>query len=84
MSLARALFCAPDVLCLDEPTCHLDLHSVLWLEDYLCSYPGTVVVVSHARDFLDAVCTDVIHLARRTLSPYRGNFSTFVSTAAER
>ena len=84
VSLARALFCAPDVLCLDEPTCHLDLHSVLWLEDYLCSYPGTVVVVSHARDFLDAVCTDVIHLARRTLSPYRGNFSTFVSTAAER
>ena len=84
ISLARALFCAPDVLCLDEPTCHLDLHSVLWLEDYLCSYPGTVVVVSHARDFLNAVCTDVIHLARRTLSPYRGNFSTFVSTAAER
>ena len=84
ISLARALFCAPDVLCLDEPTCHLDLHSVLWLEDYLCSYPGTVVVVSHARDFLNAVCTDVIHLARRTLAPYRGNFSTFVSTAAER
>lgn len=72
------------MLCLDEPTCHLDLHSVLWLEDYLCSYPGTVVVVSHARDFLDAVCTDVIHLSRRTLAPYRGNFSTFVSTAAER
>ena len=84
ISLARALFCAPDVLCLDEPTCHLDLHSVLWLEDYLCSYPGTVVVVSHARDFLNAVCTDVIHLSRRTLTPYRGNFLTFVSTAAER
>jgi len=84
ISLARALFCAPDVLCLDEPTCHLDLHSVLWLEDYLCSYPGTVVVVSHARDFLNAVCTDVIHLSRRTLAPYRGNFATFVSTAAER
>lgn len=62
VALAKVLFCEPDVLLLDEPTNHLDLDAVLWLEDYLRSFPNTVVVVSHAREFLNEVCTDIIHL----------------------
>ena len=61
----------------------LDLHSVLWLQDYLVGWPGTVVVVSHAREFLNAVCTDIVHLQSRKLAVYRGDYSTFEGTRAE-
>ena len=60
VALARALFAKPDVLLLDEPTNHLDLDATLWLEDYLQTWTNTLVVVSHARNFLNAVCTDII------------------------
>lgn len=84
VALARALFIEPDLLMLDEPTNHLDMHAVLWLEDYLLKWPKTVLIVSHAREFLNSVCTDIIHLHSRKLTMYRGNFEDFEKTASER
>jgi len=84
VALARALFVQPDLLLLDEPTNHLDLHAVLWLQDYLLKWPHTVVVVSHAREFLNAVCTDILHLHSQTIVPYRGNYDVFDKTMRER
>ncbi|KAI3421651.1 uncharacterized protein J3R85_012005 [Psidium guajava] len=77
ISLARALFLQPTLLLLDEPTNHLDLRAVLWLEEYLCRWKKTLVVVSHDRDFLNTVCTDIIHLHDLKLHFYRGNFDDF-------
>ncbi|CAH2064135.1 unnamed protein product [Thlaspi arvense] len=79
ISLARALFVQPTLLLLDEPTNHLDLRAVLWLEEYLCRWKKTLVVVSHDRDFLNSVCTDIIHLHDLKLHFYRGNFDAFES-----
>ncbi|XP_043720216.1 ABC transporter F family member 4 [Telopea speciosissima] len=79
ISLARALFVQPTLLLLDEPTNHLDLRAVLWLEEYLCRWKKTLVVVSHDRDFLNTVCTDIIHLHDMKLHFYRGNFDEFES-----
>ncbi|VFQ94612.1 unnamed protein product [Cuscuta campestris] len=77
ISLARALFVQPTLLLLDEPTNHLDLRAVLWLEEYLFRWKKTLVVVSHDRDFLNTVCTDIIHLHEMKLHYYRGNFDSF-------
>ncbi|XP_062008946.1 ABC transporter F family member 4-like [Rosa rugosa] len=77
ISLARALFVQPTLLLLDEPTNHLDLRAVLWLEEYLCRWKKTLVVVSHDRDFLNTVCTEIIHLHDLKLQFYRGNFDDF-------
>ena len=66
-----------------QPTHHLDLHAVLWLEDFLVARPGTLLVVSHARDFLNAVCTDTVHLAGRRLTSRRGGFDAFLAASAE-
>lgn len=77
ISLARALFIQPTLLLLDEPTNHLDLRAVLWLEEYLTRWKKTLVVVSHDRDFLNAVSTDIIHLHDLKLHFYRGNFDEF-------
>nr|CAD1817029.1 unnamed protein product [Ananas comosus var. bracteatus] len=79
ISLARALFMQPTLLLLDEPTNHLDLRAVLWLEEYLCQWKKTLVVVSHDRDFLNAVCNEIIHLHDLKLHVYRGNFDDFES-----
>ncbi|KAK4602275.1 hypothetical protein RGQ29_011356 [Quercus rubra] len=79
ISLARALFVQPTLLLLDEPTNHLDLRAVLCLEEYLCRWKKTLVVVSHDRDFLNTVCTEIIHLHDFKLHFYRGNFDDFES-----
>ncbi|XP_004492011.1 ABC transporter F family member 4 [Cicer arietinum] len=84
ISLARALFVQPTLLLLDEPTNHLDLRAVLWLEEYLCRWKKTLVVVSHDRDFLNTVCTEIIHLHDLKLHFYRGNFDAFESGYEQR
>ncbi|KAI3422948.1 uncharacterized protein J3R85_011457 [Psidium guajava] len=83
IALARALFIEPDLLLLDEPTNHLDLHAVLWLESYLVKWPKTFIVVSHAREFLNTVVTDIIHLQGQKLSTYKGDYDTFERTRVE-
>jgi ATP-binding cassette subfamily F protein 3 len=82
VALAAILFSAPDLLLLDEPTNYLDLEGVLWLENYLERYRGTVVVVSHDRDLLNNVCEFILHLERGKLTLYTGNYDTFVETRA--
>ncbi|XP_014518712.1 ABC transporter F family member 3 [Vigna radiata var. radiata] len=83
IALARALFIEPDILLLDEPTNHLDLHAVLWLESYLVKWPKTFIVVSHAREFLNTVVTDIVHLQNQKLTTYKGNYDTFERTREE-
>jgi ATP-binding cassette subfamily F protein 3 len=78
VALAGILFSAPDLLLLDEPTNYLDLEGVLWLEDYLRRYRGTVIIVSHDRDLLDATVEFILHLERGKLALYSGNYESFV------
>jgi ATP-binding cassette subfamily F protein 3 len=82
VALAAILFSAPDLLLLDEPTNYLDLEGVLWLEDYLKRYRGSVVVVSHDRDLLNNVAEFILHLEHKKLTLYTGNYDTFVATRA--
>ncbi len=80
ISLAKALFVMPDLLLLDEPTNHLDMNAVMWLEDYLLNWPYTLVIVSHAKDFIDSIATDIIHLQNQKLTYYKGNYTDFDNT----
>jgi ATP-binding cassette subfamily F protein 3 len=77
LNLAQALMCQSDLLLLDEPTNHLDLDAIIWLEDWLKRYPGTLLVISHDRDFLDEVVNVVVHIDERKLKRYSGNYSSF-------
>ncbi len=77
LNLARALARYSDLLLLDEPTNHLDLDAVLWLEEWLRAYPGTLLVISHDRDFLDGVAQTIWHLEDRQVKRYSGNYSAF-------
>jgi ATP-binding cassette, subfamily F, member 3 len=77
LNLARALMCPSDLLLLDEPTNHLDLDAILWLEEGLRRYPGTLIVVSHDRDFLDGVAGTIVHIDGGRLRRYAGNYSAF-------
>ncbi|KAJ4485450.1 P-loop containing nucleoside triphosphate hydrolase protein [Lentinula aciculospora] len=84
LALARALFVKPSLLLLDEPSNHIDLNALAWLEDYLQTWQGTLLVVSHDRAFLDAVATDIVHQHSGRLDYYKGNFTQFYSTKSER
>lgn len=84
VALASLLFSAPDLLLLDEPSNHLDLEAVLWLEDFLKSYPATIVIVSHERDFLNNVVDHILHLDRGKLTLYPGGYDAFERQRAER
>jgi len=83
LQLARALMCPSDLLLLDEPTNHLDLDALVWLEAWLRKYPGTMLVISHDREFLDAVTNVTIHIENGQLTRYGGNYSTFEDMRAE-
>ena len=83
LNLARALACRSDLLLLDEPTNHLDLDAVLWLEDWLGRYPGTLLLVTHDRDFLDAVVDTIVHVDALKLRSYSGNYSQFEHQRAQ-
>ena len=84
LALAQALLMEPDLLLLDEPTNMLDMRAVLWLESRLQNWPNTLLTVSHDRSYLNAVCTDIIHLSSRTLYYYKGDYDTFEKTRGER
>ncbi|CAI1113254.1 ABC transporter ATP-binding protein [Serratia proteamaculans] len=77
LNLAQALVCRSDLLLLDEPTNHLDLDAVIWLERWLKSYPGTLVLISHDRDFLDPIVDKILHIEQETINEYTGNYSSF-------
>jgi ATP-binding cassette ChvD family protein len=84
VALCRLLLQAPDLLLLDEPTNHLDAESVLWLEQHLAKYNGTVVAITHDRYFLDNVAQWILELDRGRAYPYEGNYSTYLETKAQR
>src|SRR3569832_1075450 len=77
LNLAQALMCPSDLLLLDEPTNHLDLDAIIWLEDWLKRYAGTLIIISHDRDFLDGVVQVILQIDERKLKRYTGNYSSF-------
>ncbi|EGC39977.1 hypothetical protein DICPUDRAFT_52338 [Dictyostelium purpureum] len=83
IALARALFCRPEVLLLDEPSNHLDLHACVWLEKYLNSWDRTLLVVSHEASFLNEVVDNIIHIHDQRLSQYKGNYDAFTKQRAQ-
>jgi len=84
LNLAQALMCPSDLLLLDEPTNHLDLDAMLWLEQWLKRYQGTLLFISHDRDFIDAVATSILHFEHRQLHQYTGTYSDFERLRAEK
>jgi ATP-binding cassette, subfamily F, member 3 len=84
LNLAKALMCRSDLLLLDEPTNHLDLDTIIWLESWLLAYQGTLLLISHDRDFLNNICTHIAHLEHHKIQLYTGNYSAFERIRAER
>ncbi|MGF1903745.1 ABC transporter ATP-binding protein [Aliivibrio salmonicida] len=84
LNLAQALLCRSDLLLLDEPTNHLDLDAVMWLERWLQNYPGTLMLISHDRDFLDPVINRIVHVENQQLNEYTGNYSSFEIQRSEK
>lgn len=84
LNLAQALMCRSDLLLLDEPTNHLDLETVMWLENWLKAYQGTLLLISHDRDFLDATVNQIAHVANNIITLYTGNYEDFERQKAER
>jgi len=83
LNLAQALMCRSDMLLLDEPTNHLDLDAVIWLQEWLARYAGTLLLISHDRDFLDDIVDHVLHIENQTATLYSGNYSEFETRRAE-
>ncbi len=84
LNLARTLMCPSDLMLLDEPTNHLDMDAILWLEEWLKRYPGTLLLISHDRDFLDNTIEHIAHIEQQKITLYRGNYSAFERIRAER
>ena len=84
ISLARALMAPSDLLLLDEPTNHLDLDAMLWLERWLSAYEGTVIIISHDVEFIDAVCNVILHIEHQKIERYRGDYQSFLTQRAEK
>ncbi|MGP1717777.1 MAG: ATP-binding cassette domain-containing protein [Methylophilus sp.] len=84
LNLARALMCRSDLLLLDEPTNHLDIEAVIWLESWLNAYRGTLLLISHDREFLDNTVNHILHIEQRKLELYRGGYSDFERQRAEK
>jgi ATP-binding cassette subfamily F protein 3 len=84
LNLAQALMCPSDLLLLDEPTNHLDLDATLWLEQWLKAYPGTLLLISHDRDFLDTIADEIVCVEQQQLQSYRGNYSAYETQKAQR
>jgi ATP-binding cassette subfamily F protein 3 len=83
LNLAQALMCPSDLLLLDEPTNHLDIDAIIWLEDWLKRYAGTLLVISHDRDFLDGVVNAIVHIDQKKLRRYGGDYSSFETQRAQ-
>ncbi|WP_133407847.1 ABC transporter ATP-binding protein [Parashewanella tropica] len=84
LNLAQALLCRSDLLLLDEPTNHLDLDTTFWLESWIKSYQGTLILISHDRDFIDEIVDEVVHVENQKLNFYSGNYTSFERVRAER
>jgi ATP-binding cassette subfamily F protein 2 len=84
IALARALFIQPTLLLLDEPTNHLDMDAVVWLEDYLSKWDKILFMVSHSQDFMNTVCTHIVHHTKKRLDYYSGNYDMFVKVREEK
>src|SRR4051812_7805530 len=83
ISLARALYLSPTLLLLDEPTNHLDLEACVWLEEELKNYKRILLIISHSQDFLNGVCNMIIHMTKKTLKYYTGNYDQYITTREE-
>ena len=84
LNLAQALLCRSDLLLLDEPTNHLDLDTMYWLEGWIKAYQGTLILISHDRDFIDAIVDEIVHVENTKLNYYKGNYTSFERIRAER
>lgn len=84
IAIAKVIFCEPEILMLDEPTNHLDLPALIWLENYIQELDCTIIIVSHARDFLNATVEEIIHFQSAKLTYYKGNFEQFEKTKNEK
>lgn len=84
IAIAKVVFCEPEILLLDEPTNHLDLNALIWLEDYIRSLDITVIIVSHARDFLNVTVDEIIYFFNQKLTYFRGNFDNFEKVKNEK
>ena len=84
LNLAQALMCRSDILLLDEPTNHLDLEAIIWLESWLNKYVGIVILISHDRDFLNSVCSQIVNIENNVLTQYTGNYDAFEKIRAEK
>lgn len=84
LNIGKALMCRSDILLLDEPTNHLDFETVVWVEDWLKQYAGILIVISHDRDFLDNICTHIVHLYQQKATAYTGNYTGFLRLKAEK
>ncbi|CAM3936261.1 ABC transporter ATP-binding protein [Shewanella aquimarina] len=84
LNLAQALLCRSELLLLDEPTNHLDLDTMYWLESWIKAYQGTLILISHDRDFIDAIVDEIVHVEHHRLNYYKGNYTAFERIRAER